>query len=148
MYIEQIKKGGDMKKHLLLLGLIFFLSFACSQPEPIIPPNLKIKYEYRGEFGRHGIADSAKAYSGNELVVEAKAIELVKNSDGGAKSIKVYEKQFFAGSVVYEGYLYFRFTGSITGQSEPEPKRDERISGTKRYVVFLAGWPEGVTRPF
>jgi len=138
-----------MKRHCLLLGLVFLLSFACSQPEPVVvPPGLRIHYDYEGKFGRHGIADSARAYSGNELIVEAQAVELVNNRDGGAKSIKVYEKQFRAGSVVYEGYLYFRFTGSLTGNSEPEPNRDEKISGNKRYIVFLAGWPEGVYRSF
>lgn len=143
-----------MEKYLLLAVSLVFLSFACSQTDnvvadsPVIPSNLRIGYEYTGEFGRRGIADSAKAYSSDELIVEARVAELVKNLDGGAKSIKVYEKQYHAGSIVYEGYLYFRFTGSVTGQSELEPSRDEKISGTKRYIVFFAGWPEGVTRPF
>lgn len=98
---------------------------------------IKIAYDYKGEFGIYGIADTASAYAGDTLVGKARLLRLI-DTTSGPKDFEVEEEHYSdTGDVVYKGKIIFKYNMGdwAVGQREP-------IRGTPRFSVFRS-WPAG-----
>lgn len=122
-----------MKKSIFIsLFLFLFLFASVAQAGQLV-----INYGYEGKHGKYGIADTAIARLDGMKIADAQALEIVKRNPG-PNSIKVRETHYnSSGSIVYQGYIEFQFTGMGA-----ENIGESAISGIKRYNIFRS-WPEG-----
>jgi hypothetical protein len=126
------------------LMLVVLLLVGCGEqsatpsPEPLL--GLKVNYDYSGRFGVFGIADKAKAYDENGILVgEAQCLDIEKIPDAKVGANLIVEETQYArdgsGTIVYEGKIVFNTqTGQVTSE--------EMIQGSKHYNIFQ-GWPMG-----
>jgi hypothetical protein len=97
----------------------------------------RITYDYGGQFGMLGLADSAKAFDGSTLLAEAKALRIIK-SPSGPNQLEVEETHYSpVGAITYRGLLRIRFDLGGGHVDEEIP-----ISGSKQQSFFVT-WPSG-----
>ena len=150
---SEVNKGeGDMKRKLLgVCALLLALSAACSpnsdrsreqtsspaaRDEAMLSPT-SFEYGYEGQYGLFGIADTARAYAGDILVGEARALRIIESSSGpNLIEIEVVHYSV-SGEIAYRGiaHIQFGFGGGILVY-------EEAISGQKSRSIFVS-WPSG-----
>ena len=106
-----------------------------STGSPSVP--VRIAYDYKGEFGIYGMADTAEAYAGEALIAKARLLRLL-DARSGPKDFEVEEEHYSDnGNVVYNGKIIFKYNMGDWVVSETQP-----ISGRPRFSVFRS-WPAG-----
>ena len=96
---------------------------------------LEIAFAYDGQLGRYGIADSARALQGGNLVAEARALRIIERRPG-PNQLEIVEKHYApGGETTYEGRMILQFAmGGARVVSE------DAIFGRKRFQ-FFNNWP-------
>lgn len=92
----------------------------------------RFEYGYGGDLGRYGIADDARAFSGQTLVGKAQSIELQHSPTGGPSVLKIEVTHFSVSErPIYRGYVFIQ-----AGFGGGKLIREEDISGSKDFTIF------------
>jgi hypothetical protein len=107
-----------------------------AQGQAVLNPT-SFKYGYEGQFGRYGIADTAKAFAGDILVGEAKALRIIE-SESGPNLIEIEVVHYSAsGQPIYKGIAHIQF-----GFGGGKLVYEKALSGQRSRSIFVS-WPSG-----
>jgi len=100
-----------MVKHIFAVAVFAVCLFSFT----VRAQTMRIEYDYDGTLGIFGIADSARAYLGSDLIGKAEALEIV-DKEPGPNAIRIRETHYSpSGKDIYKGYLEIQF-GFMAGR--------------------------------